>query len=363
MAPHWRVAPWPEPVDGGALIQSIADRIRRYVVLSDAAAAIVPLCVLLAWVHEEAVLHSPILLITSVEPDSGKTTLGDVIKYLLPRKISGVELSKAIVDRIIDKHHPAILVDEADTLLANNEPLAAVINSGWTRGSGVWLFDRGEERFFSTFAPKVLIMKGRRLPNTTMSRSIIIEMKPKLPSNKVERFRLRDDDESRMLRQQCLRFASEHADRLLDMVENAEPAMPDGFNNRLAANYETLFAIADLVGGAWPQKVRDAATSLSEIGVANASLGVWLLTDIRTAFRSADRLATKTLIERLAADPECPWQEYHKGKPITDAQLAALLRPYGIRSGTIRLKKSTPKGYHRSQFEDAWRRYCPPRSR
>jgi hypothetical protein len=29
-----------------------------------------------------------------------------------------------------------IIVDEADTMLIDNEPLRAVINSGWTRGSG-----------------------------------------------------------------------------------------------------------------------------------------------------------------------------------------------------------------------------------
>jgi hypothetical protein len=60
--------------------------------------------------------------------------------------------------RSIEKWGPTIFVDEADTMLVNNEPLRAVINSGWTRGSGV-LRDKAPH-LFPTFCPKVIGLKS-----------------------------------------------------------------------------------------------------------------------------------------------------------------------------------------------------------
>src|SRR5206468_36333 len=86
--------------------------------------------------------------------------------------------------------------------------------------------------------------------------------------------------------------------------------------------------------------------------------------------RGSDRVTTADLVADLVADAESPWVEFHKGKPITAAGLARLLKPFGISSRTIWLsgesdggpdrnttKEKTKKGYHRERFEDAWARY------
>jgi putative DNA primase/helicase len=53
-----------------------------------------------------------------------------------------------------------------------------------------------------------------------------------------------------------------------------------------------------------------------------------------------------------------PWPEWKNGKPMTDRQLAKVLKPFRIIPGTIRLDTgSTPKGYYRSAFDDAFARY------
>ena len=66
-------------------------------------------------------------------------------------------------------------------LLVDNDPLRAVINSGWTRGAGVLrcIGDDSTPYSFPTFCPKIVGMKGRKLPDTTLSRSIIVEMRRK----------------------------------------------------------------------------------------------------------------------------------------------------------------------------------------
>ena len=96
------------------------------------------------------------------------------------------------------------------------------------------------------------------------------------------------------------------------------------------------------------------------------SLGHQLLADIRGTFdaENVDRMSSESLITALTADPEKPWQEYKRGKPITPRQLAALLKPFGIESKNVRIKRehgaeAVTKGYERAQFADAWARYLP----
>src|SRR5207247_4663622 len=65
--------PWDEPVETAVLLTELITQLRRYIVLHADVAIAVALWTMLAWVHEIAV-HSPILILPSVEPDTGKTT-------------------------------------------------------------------------------------------------------------------------------------------------------------------------------------------------------------------------------------------------------------------------------------------------
>jgi putative DNA primase/helicase len=69
-------------------------------------------------------------------------------------------------------------------------------------------------------------------------------------------------------------------------------------------------------------------------------------------------MPTKTLITALCMDTERPWATYARGEPITDRQLAKLLKPFRIISATVH-PPDVPhaKGYRRADFEDAWERY------
>ena len=54
---------------------------------------------------------------------------------------------------------------------------------------------------------------------------------------------------------------------------------------------------------------------------------------------------------------EAPWSEFGKGRGLTSHRLAELLKPYGIRTASVRIGDSTRKGWSRDEFEDAWRRH------
>ena len=56
---------------------------------------------------------------------------------------------------------------------------------------------------------------------------------------------------------------------------------------------------------------------------------------------------------------ESPWGDM-RGKELDPRRLANLLKQYGIKSETIRIGESTPKGYTRESLYDAWTRYCGP---
>src|SRR5262249_28554200 len=93
------------------------------------------------------------------------------------------------------------------------------------------------------------------------------------------------------------------------------------------------------------------------------AMGVMLLADCRLAFGEDDVIRSIDLVARLIADPERPWAEYNRGKPITQRQVAKLLGTFGIISVNVRPHAGPQgKGYHRVDFEEAWERYCPGQS-
>jgi hypothetical protein len=226
---HWVNEPWPELVDGDALLRDIITRIRRHVVCSHDDALTIALWLMMAWVHDEVATHSPILNINSAEPESGKSTTLGLIALLAPRCISTVEITEAALYRAIKLWSPSFAIDEFDTVLANADDktgLRSAINSGHTRGQGV-VRCVGEEKtpeLFPTFCPKAIGMCGRKLPATTLSRCIFVPLKRKKGDETVERFGHEDDAGLRDLRSRLFRWSLDSAEQL----RAAAPAMPEG---------------------------------------------------------------------------------------------------------------------------------------
>ena len=105
-----------------------------------------------------------------------------------------------------------------------------------------------------------------------------------------------------------------------------------------------LLAVADLAGGTWPERARDAAEQLSgSAEVEDASLGIPASCRLSGRLRRARRLWTRDLLDRLYGIEEAPWGEWE----ISPKRLADLLRPYGVSSRTIRIGNKTAKGYRR----------------
>lgn len=147
-----------------------------------------------------------------------------------------------------------------------------------------------------------------------------------------------------------------------EAIRTARPVMPNGLHDRAEDNWEPLLAIAELAGAEWPKRARQAAKALSgAVDAENDTLRVQLLSDIRGVFKDVHRLSSEGLTSALISLDDRPWAEYSRGKPLTMAKLARLLRPFGVVSGSVRLPDDrTPKGYLLEQFTDAFNRYLPP---
>jgi len=156
----------------------------------------------------------------------------------------------------------------------------------------------------------------------------------------------------------------------VETVRRVRPHVPTELDDRQADICEPLFAIADVAGRDWPQRCRESLLTLC-VGETDEdeSLGVKLLSAAREAFAATnvDRLSTQQLLEQLMAQESgAPWADWWERELRNGntrgpaAKLARLLKPYRIHARGIRLPDgTTPRGYPREDFEEAWKRYCP----
>lgn len=286
-----RPEPWPEPVDGAALLNDISVLVSRYLVLPPAAADAVALWVLHTHCHDAAD-HAPVLAITSPEKRCGKTTLLHVITAVVPVPLSTANISAAAVFRAVERWRPTLLIDEADTFLCgDDDTLRGVLNSGHCRASAFVIRTVGDDhepRRFSTWSPKVIAAIGS-LPGALADRSIDIRLQRARPGDKRQRYRpchvAPHTDE---LYRRAARWAADHLAGLAD----ADPGLPEALHDRAQDNWRALIAIADAAGGEWPERARAAALALSGADATeDKSRGVMLLSDIRAVFR--DRGCTR----------------------------------------------------------------------
>ncbi len=268
-------------------------------------------------------------------------------------------ISPAATFRVIEAKSPTLLIDEADAFFRENEELRGVINSGHTRATAYVIRTVGDDhevKQFSTWGAKAIALIGK-LPDTVMDRAIVLPLRRKGPSEKVERLRHAGRGLFDALARKLARFGADHGVE----IGRARPALPDALNDRAQDNWEPLLAVADLAGGSWPKQARRAALALSGAGEADLSIGEQLLSAIRDVFEEnpfKDKISREELLKRLIEDEEQPWASWNKGRPLSAAQLRTKLKPYGITTKKVRINSyETAQGFEHIQFEDAWARY------
>jgi hypothetical protein len=337
--------------------------------------------------------------IESPEKRCGKTTLLEVLSRLVNRPVVAANVSPSAFFRVIEETRPTLLIDEGDTFLQGNDELRGVLNTGYRRDTGYVLrvasdgcrvssdsgrqgihgyieteasqsakcgvqsgefgvvrsADRGGARgrgglggsglvMYSCWCPKAIAAIGR-LPDTLADRCIIIRMERRRPDEECERLRKLD---GAGLREQCRQFVREHG----QAIGESEPEIPEELNDRASDIWEPLLALADLAGGGWPSKAREAAMCLSTSAQERNPIGS-LLFDIFCLFAAdkVERMFTRQLVESLNMTfTDRPWSDLTRVRTaearqgVTERWLAQQLRPYGLRPRTMRIGEKLGKG-------------------
>ena len=311
---------------------------------------------------------APRLALMSPEPSSGKTRVLEVLELLVPNPMFTLNASAATIFRSLAERQISLLFDEVDAIWKsrgsddNHEDLRALLNAGYKCGAQVprCVGKNHEVQLFKVFCATALAGVGE-LPETILSRSVIIKMRRRAPDEPIEPFRSRiHESEGHALRERLALWLDDAG----EAAGNAWPKLPDGIVDRPAEIWEPLIAIADAAGAEWPLAARKACKDLcASAQDRRVSLGIRLLTDLKTVFGAQDKLSTAFILDTLTSehsglDDDAPWSDLY-GKPIDSRKLARLLRPYGIHSKKIRIDDVTRQGYERVDLDDCWKRWLP----
>jgi len=348
----------------GESLESCRAWIQRYAVVSDDQAIIMAAWLLHTYAPEAAET-TPYIHITAPEKACGKSRLMDTLEALAANpRLSGGMTAAALV-RCIDQMNPTIFLDEMDAQMNGDkeyaEAIRGILNIGFKKGGRFAKCDgkNHDLREFNAYCPKCFAGIGK-LPDTVSDRSIIIEMRRKLPDESVEPFR-----------QKAVKVAAKTIKASLEAwaqlgasaaLEHIQPEPLVELKDRQNDIAEPLLCIALLAGNGWPSRLSAALLKVFKTASGeDGSNGVTLLGDIRAIFdeRRADRIMSKVLAACLGEMEGRAWAEWSHGKPMTANNLARQLKKYGLGPEKIRFSGETQQGYYRAAFQEAWNRYCP----
>jgi hypothetical protein len=357
--------PMTDPGDPAELLDDIEAAVRRYCVLPSEHAYVA----VVLWAATTHVLDSfdyaARLVARSAEKRSGKSRLGEVLAGLVHEPLRTINASVAFIFRSLDrKPPPTILLDEADAIFGTkvkadqNEDLRGLLNAGHQRGLtyGRTVGPTHVPAEFPTFSMAFIAGIGR-MPDTIEDRAVVLRMRRRKRDEQIHPFRQRRDNPPLFaLRDRLADWAATAAPQL----DGADPKMPAGVEDRHADTWEPLLAVADQVGGGWPDRARAACLAMvseADQDEAEQSLGLQLLEDIKDKFEcmTVSFLRSDILCHELCQTTDSPWRDID----LNPSKLGRRLSEYGIRSG--RSTGGKERGYRREDFLDAWSRYLPER--
>jgi len=315
---------------------------------------------------------TPRLAIISPEYGCGKSRVLEVLESLTFKGEKLDHHTRSYLMRTVDlireefSRSPTLLIDEIDSVFRKNseegEATRAFANTGY-RATGFYGITEGDSKKtptkFKTFAPMALAGKGEVLPESVMTRAVIIRLQRRMGNEYIEDF-LTDlvAFEAEELREELLGWS----DYCAQEISTLNPDLP--VRDRDREVWLPLFIVAYLADEAWIKRAEIALANIQEAKSDNTlPRERQLLSDIWKIFQGQEREKIKSaaIILGLIEMHDSEWDTYNFGKPINERALAKKLRTYGIKPAQIRFENGQgAKGYYRSEVESAVKRYLEP---
>jgi hypothetical protein len=357
--PHPEVVPafLDAPVDGAALVEELVTFCGRFAVLPPHAAVALAL-----WIVHSRVIdasdRSPRLCVLSPTTQCGKGTVLAILAALVARPEPTVNAKASTLRDLINEERPTLLIGAARARGGHKSELLDLIEQGYLR-TGMALRRVGNETVRMRVFGAVAIAAIGSLPPTLLERAILIRMKRCTPGERIEPFDPSAPEVGELGRK-CVRWTADHRAAL----RHAQPAAPKGLDARQAEVWMPLLAIAEAAGGTCVENAAVAAIALSAaVGEDGKALNVRLLSATRDVLdrHRCDRISSDELVEELNKQEGQPWADTSDARPLTQASLAAMLRPFEVFPKTLRIEGSPLRGYKLEWFADAFERYLPAR--
>jgi hypothetical protein len=351
------------PLETGAeLLDQAANFYREFAVLPGSTYA----DMLAAWAMHTYVFKAwnftPHLGILSDLPESGKSRVRRLTTLLSdrPKVLEGNYSAPTFVRWMVKKSKTGgiVAMDETDRIFRteNSAPqFQGPFNSSFAWDGTNDKCSGSDEIIEQPIYCPIVFAGLRFLPRACMTRSILVYMEKRKPEQEISKFDPRIHSSWGVgIGQSMGQWAKMNALELSD----AMPDLPDGCEDRKAEKWQPLFAIAQVAGHGWLERIHAAYEEITGGIAAEPVLSplAQLLLDIRKVW-TGDRMYSTTLIQRLMVLPGAPYAtRWPKDNPLVAKQeLATLLRPKGIGPKKMRIEGGDPAaGYERTMFDPLW---------
>jgi hypothetical protein len=295
--------------------------------------------------------HYPMLAFMSPEPDSGKTNALKVTSKLAFNATPPGSFTTASILRKIDRSDKLITIclDDLDTKFTHgkdNSDLVMLFNLGYERGALITRCSQNTDGLIETpaYCPKAFSgLKIAKIPGPTMTRTFVINMRPKTEDDVV----LDGIDDASL--EAVRKRIEEWAPTIVDQLKAVEIPADDisSIINRKRQLLKPLLALARVTSSEWYQRALNVARFFTEQQTEKTLTHKILFASYRV-FREGeypDRIHSHTLLEEL----------YRLGIPeyVELSQLASHLSTYDIKPKQMKIKDQNRNGYE-------WRTFLKP---
>lgn len=346
---------------GQALIEEIIAYIERYVVLPAEPAGqslVLALWVVHTWFFE-CFPATPYLTITAPVKQAGKTVCLEVLGLICRSSHLMATLRPLALVRLMEAYEGkcTLLLDEAEKL-SNSAigDLRSIFTTGYTNGGRHLISGKGKEFvWMRTWAPKAFALIGDVM-DVCRDRSIVVHLRRADPKVDFRANRQMAEAEARMIQA-----------GILAGIKTPTLVAPMFLQGREREIWTALFSIAasmeldkptmllleraasDLVG-LKSEKLRSYSSVEDEAEAATSMIGELAMRDLRAVLKDGEANITSVeAVRRMKELGQSPWRTF-KGSGLTDVQLAALVKPFGVGTKSIwigkgRKGRTSAKGY------------------